>query len=76
MTLDFEKCYGVDSVFDKDCVDLSPYSFIHPWPLVMLLLKFIENLPTQSLSLILPKDVSTKAYLKRIHLDEMFARIE
>ena len=75
MTLDFEKCYGVDSIFNKDCVDLSPYSFIHPWPLVMLLLKFIEHLPSQSLSLVLPKDAGTKAYLKRIHLDKMFEKI-
>ena len=75
MTLDFEKGYGVDSIFNKDCVDLSPYSFIHPWPLVMLLLKFIEHLPSQSLSLVLPKDAGTKAYLKRIHLDKMFEKI-
>jgi len=75
MTLDFEKCYKVGNIFNTDCVDLSPYSFIHPWPLVMLLLKFIEHLPSQSLSLVLPKEANTKAYLKRIHLDKMFEKI-
>lgn len=75
MILDFKKYYGIESIFNKDCVDLSPYSFIHPWPLVMMLIKFIENLPYQSLSLVLPKDASTKIYLKKIHLDKMFEKI-
>lgn len=71
--LDFYEFYkSYKNIFRNGTIDLSEYYFIHPWPVIWILIKLIDK---PGLKIIFPENNDTLSYLKRIRFDAILKDI-
>ena len=73
LELDFSEFYGsYKNIFKNGSINLSEYYFIHPWPIIWIIIKLIND---RSLKIIFPHHKDTLSYLKKIQFDRLLIDI-
>lgn len=76
MDFTYKTIYGnFSSIFKGASVDLESVEFVDPWAIGMVCLKAIENMNSPGKRLILPRNQSTRIYLRRMHFERIMGSL-
>lgn len=76
MDLTFHTAYKkFGDIFHNGIINLDGVNFFSPWGMGLVCLKAIENMNKEDKNLILPNNIETLSYIKRVHFDKFMSEI-
>src|SRR3989344_7192585 len=76
MDLTFDTAYKkFGDIFHDGIIDLGNVGFFSPWGIGLVCLKAIENMNKTDKGLVLPRNIETLSYMKRMHFDGLMAEL-